>query len=161
MSEVIWTVVLQQSLGKMSYNITDEQRDEFKEVFQMFDVDGDETVSTEELKDVMAKLGQAPSDKELEDMINEVDEDGSGAVDFDEFCQMMAKQLAAGLREELKEALNAFSPGGSIAANEWEKILGSLAEKMSNDEVDSLLKQADKSGRGNIKHEDMVGILFG
>ena len=42
----------------------------------MFDVDGDETVSTEELKDVMAKLGQAPSDKELEDMINEVDEDG-------------------------------------------------------------------------------------
>ena len=49
---------------------------EFKEVFKMFDVDGDETVSTQELKDVMAKLGQAPSDKELEDMINEVDEDG-------------------------------------------------------------------------------------
>ena len=81
---------------------------------------------------------------------------GSGAVDFDEFCQMMAKQLAAGLREELKEALNAFSPGGSISENEWKKILGSLAEKMSNDEVDSLLKQADKSGRGNIKHEGML-----
>ena len=73
---------------------------------------------------------------------------------------MMAKQLAAGLREELKEALNAFSPGGSIAANEWEKILGSLAEKMSNDEVDSLLKQADKSGRGNIKHEGESRFLF-
>ena len=42
----------------------------------MFDVDGDGTVSTEELKDVMAKLGQNPSDKELTDMINEVDEDG-------------------------------------------------------------------------------------
>ena len=43
----------------------------------MFDVDGDGTVSTEELKDVMAKLGQNPSEKELTDMINEVDEDGA------------------------------------------------------------------------------------
>ena len=50
---------------------------EFKEVFKMFDVDGDGTVSTEELKDVMAKLGQNPSEKELTDMINEVDEDGA------------------------------------------------------------------------------------
>lgn len=52
---------------------------EFKEVFKMFDVDGDGTVSTEELKDVMAKLGQNPSEKELTDMINEVDEDGESA----------------------------------------------------------------------------------
>ncbi|XP_028395909.1 calmodulin-like [Dendronephthya gigantea] len=145
----------------MSYNITDEQKDEFKEVFKMFDVDGDGTVSTEELKDVMAKLGQNPSEKELTDMINEVDEDGSGAVDFDEFCQMMAKQLVTALKEELKEALKTFSPGGSISAGEWKKILNSLAEKMSNDELDSLLKTADKGGRGNIKNDDMVGALFG
>lgn len=43
----------------------------------MFDVDGDGTVSTEELKDVMAKLGQNPSEKELKEMIHEVDEDGT------------------------------------------------------------------------------------
>jgi Ca2+-binding EF-hand superfamily protein len=78
---------------------------------------------------------------------------GSGAVDFDEFCQMMAKQLMTALREELKEALKTFSPGGSISANEWKKILSSLAEKMANDEVDSLLKSADKGGRGNIKND--------
>ncbi|WP_395241609.1 EF-hand domain-containing protein [Salmonella sp. s51933] len=145
----------------MSFNITDEQRDEFKEVFKMFDVDGDGTVSTEELKDVMAKLGQNPSEKELTEMICEVDEDGSGAIDFDEFCQMMAKQLVAALKEELKEALNTFSPGGSISANEWKKVLASLAETMSNDEVDSLLQKADKNGRGNVKNDDMVGVLFG
>ena len=66
---------------------------------------------------------------------------------------MMAKQLVTALREELKEALKTFSPGGSISSSEWKKILSSLAEKMSNDEVDSLLKQADKSGRGNVKND--------
>ena len=74
-------------------------------------------------------------------------------MDFDEFCQMMAKQLATALREELKEALKTFSPCGSISASEWKKILSSLAEKMANDEVDSLLKSADKGGRGNIKND--------
>lgn len=78
---------------------------------------------------------------------------GSGAVDFDEFCQMMAKQLATALKEELNEALKTFIPGGSISVKEWRKILCSLSEKMSNDEVDDLLKIADKSRRGNIKNE--------
>ncbi|XP_046849476.1 calmodulin-like [Xenia sp. Carnegie-2017] len=127
----------------------------------MFDVNDNGTVGTEELKKVMAKLGQNPSEKEIQEMINEVDEDGSGAVDFDEFCQMMAKQLATALKEELNEALKTFIPGGSISAKEWRKILCSLSEKMSNDEVDDLLKIADKSRRGNIKNEDIVNVLFG
>ena len=74
-------------------------------------------------------------------------------MDFDEFCETKAQQIANGLKEELKEALKTFSPVGSISASEWKKVLGSLAEKMSNDEVDSLLKKADKSGRGNIKND--------
>lgn len=49
---------------------------EFREVFKMFDVNDNGTVGTEELKKVMAKLGQNPSEKELQEMINEVDEDG-------------------------------------------------------------------------------------
>lgn len=77
-------------------------------------------------------------------------------MDFDEFCQMMAKQLVTALKEELKEALKTFSPGGSISASEWKKILTSLAEKMSSEEMDCLLKAADKSGRGNVKNDGEI-----
>ena len=48
---------------------------EYKEAFSLFDKDGDGTITTKELGAVMKSLGQAPTDAELRDMINEVDED--------------------------------------------------------------------------------------
>lgn len=49
---------------------------EYKEAFNLFDKDGDGTITTTELETVMKSLGQAPSETELKDMINEVDADG-------------------------------------------------------------------------------------
>lgn len=49
---------------------------DFKETFNLFDKDGDGTISTGELAMVMRSLGQNPSDVELEMMLRGVDEDG-------------------------------------------------------------------------------------
>lgn len=49
---------------------------EFKMAFSVFDKDGDGTISTGELADVLKNMGQNLTDEDLEEMINEVDEDG-------------------------------------------------------------------------------------
>lgn len=49
---------------------------DFKDTFNLFDKDGDGTISTNELAMVMRSLGQNPSDAELESMLKDVDEDG-------------------------------------------------------------------------------------
>jgi len=49
---------------------------EFKETFNLFDKDGDGTITSKELGTVMRSLGQNPTEAELQDMINEVDADG-------------------------------------------------------------------------------------
>ena len=56
--------------------------EEFREAFQLFDKDGDGTISTEELGTVMRSLGQNPTEQELVDMINEVDADGETHIFF-------------------------------------------------------------------------------
>ena len=54
----------------------------WRTIFNLFDVDGDESITYEELGVVLRSMGQNPSDEELQEMIAEMDEDNSGTVDF-------------------------------------------------------------------------------
>ena len=49
---------------------------EYREAFNLFDKDGDETISTPELLTVMRSLGHNPSQDDIMDMIKEVDKNG-------------------------------------------------------------------------------------
>ena len=51
----------------------------------VFDIDGGGTIESNELKTVMTKLGDNPTDEEIQDMILLVDENGDNEIDFDEF----------------------------------------------------------------------------
>ena len=90
-------------------NLTDEQIAEFKEAFQIFDKEGDGSITTKELGTVMRSLGQNPSDDEIRQMIIDVDEDNSETIDFKEFLGLMAKKMKENDSEdELIEAFKMF-----------------------------------------------------
>mmetsp|Transcript_12702 Transcript_12702/g.21549 ORF Transcript_12702/g.21549 Transcript_12702/m.21549 type:complete len:102 (-) Transcript_12702:214-519(-) len=73
----------------MSHGLSQDEIDDLKEAFNMFDVDGGGSISKEELKGVMKKLGSDPTDDEIQAMINSVDDNGDGEIDFDEFLEMI------------------------------------------------------------------------
>uniref|UniRef100_A0A0E0BNR3 EF-hand domain-containing protein n=1 Tax=Oryza glumipatula TaxID=40148 RepID=A0A0E0BNR3_9ORYZ len=63
---------------------------EMKETFAVFDADGDGRISAEELRAVLASLGdELCSVDDCRRMIGGVDTDGDGFVCFDEFARMM------------------------------------------------------------------------
>ena len=62
--------------------MSEEKIKTFKEMFQMFDKDGDGTISTKELGAVLRSLGLNPGQEEIDEMIEETDRDNSGAIDF-------------------------------------------------------------------------------
>ena len=67
----------------MADELDSEELEEWRTIFNLFDVDGDQSITCEELGVVLRSMGQNPSDKELKEMIDEMDEDGSGTVDFE------------------------------------------------------------------------------
>jgi calmodulin len=72
--------------------ISDAELAEFKEVFSLFDRDGDGTIDNSELKAVMVSLGTNPTDQEVADLVKKVDTDQNGTIDFEEFCAMMSER---------------------------------------------------------------------
>ena len=95
-------------------NLTEEQIAEFKEAFQMFDKDGDGSITTKELGTVMRSLGQNPSEDEIRQIIEEIDEDKSGTIDFKEFLHLMARKMKnSDVEDDLLEAFRVFDRDGN------------------------------------------------
>ncbi|KAG7505013.1 calcium-binding protein 5-like [Solea senegalensis] len=65
---------------------------ELKEAFKEFDIDGDGSITSEELRHAMIKLlGEQTSKREIEAVVREADNNGDGTVDFEEFVKMMSR----------------------------------------------------------------------
>lgn len=147
----------------MAVKLTEEQISEFKEAFSLFDKDGDGCITTNELGTVMRSLGPNPTEAEVREMINEVDADGSGTIDFPEFLNLMARKMKYTVsEEELKEAFKVFDKDqdGLISASELRHIMTSLGEKLTDEEVDEMINEADADGDGQVSYEDFVRMML-
>lgn len=136
--------------------MSEEQVAEFKEAFGLFDKDGDGSITSVELGTVMRSLGQNPTEEELQDMINEVDADGNGTIDFEEFLTMMAKKMTlTDSEEEIREAFKVFDKddNGFISSSELKSVMANLGEKLTDDEIDEMIREADEDGDGQVNYE--------
>lgn len=150
------------TINLSEYGLTEDQVAEFKEAFMLFDQDEDGTITMAELGVVMRSLGQRPTETELRDMVNEVDQDGNGTIEFNEFLQMMSKKMkGADGEEELREAFRVFDKNkdGLISSSELRHVMTSLGEKLSDEEVDDMIREADLDGDGMVNYEEFVTIL--
>ena len=142
--------------------LSEEQIAEYKEAFTLFDRDADGAISTAELGVVMRSVGQNPTESELRDMIGEVDSDGNGTIDFSEFLAMMAKQVKADDREEeLREAFRLFDNDGNgfISASELKHVMTTFGERLSEEEVDEMIREADLNGDGRVDYGEFVKMM--
>ena len=60
-----------------------------EEAFAVFDVDKDGYITKSELRQVMNRLGENLTDKQLDAMIKEADKDGDGKINAKEFKSLM------------------------------------------------------------------------
>jgi len=68
-------------------------KDRMRAAFNMFDKNGNGTISFEEVRDIFGSAGQSQNDEMFKDMIREMDLDGDGEISFPEFEQMMNQLL--------------------------------------------------------------------
>lgn len=150
------------AMRSATQDLSEETIREFKEAFALFDKDGDGTITSSELGAVMRSLGQQPTEAALKQMISEVDADGSGTIDFAEFLTLMSRKMkSADSQAEILEAFKVFDKDGSgkISADELRQVMNNLGEKLSDEEVSEMIREADTNGDGEIDVKEFVKMM--
>merc|ERR1712025_1057520 len=142
--------------------LTEEQRQEIREAFDLFDTDGSGTIDAKELKVAMRALGFEPKKEEIKKMISDIDKDGSGTIDFNEFLEMMTTKMSEkDSREEILKAFRLFDADetGFITLKNLRRVAKEIGENMTDEELQEMIDEADRDGDGQVSEEEFLRIM--
>merc|ERR1711937_62184 len=145
--------------GKKKTELDEKEKQEIKEAFDLFDVDGSGNIDLKELTIAMKALGCEPKPGEIEKMIAEVDDDGGGEIGFDEFLKMMThKILNKDPKEDMLKAFRLIEPEstGFVTFKNLKRVARETNQTLTDDELQQMLDDADRDGDGQLNEDEFL-----
>ncbi|XP_034986552.2 calmodulin-like protein 4 [Zootoca vivipara] len=143
----------------MAKFLSQDQINEFKECFSLYDKKHKGKINASDLITVMRCLGSSPTPGEVARHLQLQKVDRTGEMDFSTFLTIMYRQMQQ--EDPKNEILLAMlmadrNKTGFISVAELRAKLMNLGEKLSKEEVDNLLKEAKVGHNGIVRYEDLV-----
>merc|ERR1712072_1054533 len=142
--------------------VTDKERAEIKEAFELFDADNSGMIDATELKGAMEALGFKPKREEIKKMLADIDKDGNGTIEFGEFMELMTAKLSdKDMKDDMIKAFGLFDDDntGKITMKNLKRVAGELGETISDDEIKEMLVLGDTDGDGEINQDEFIRIM--
>ena len=125
--------------------LTESQKQEIKDAFDLFDTSGSGTIEPKELKVALRALGFEPSKEDIANLVEQFDKDNSGTIDFHEFLAIMMKKMGeTDQKDALDEAFLLFDKDGDheITFADLKAVAEELNENMTDEELHEMLAGA-------------------
>ncbi|GMS78836.1 hypothetical protein PENTCL1PPCAC_1011, partial [Pristionchus entomophagus] len=140
------------------FRYTDEELQEYRQVFNMFDTDRSGAIGLEELEAAMRNLGLEQTRDELDKIIDEVDQRGNHEIDFDEFCEVMRRlyEKKSSWNEVIQQCFAVFdrSEAGCISKRDFHYVLREFGDITDNTIIEEIFNEVDVDGNGVIDADE-------
>ena len=150
-----------QQSKKIREKITEEEKQEIKEAFNLFGSEPTETIEVKNLKKAMRALDFEPKNEEIKKILSEFDKCGEGIIRYNDFFDIMTqKMLERKPVEKIQKGciLICEEKHNKVSLQHLLNIAKELGENISNEELLEMIDD-DKDGDGKIDQEDFNRIM--
>lgn len=143
--------------------LTEELRQEVREVFELFDTSNSGHVDRRQLKVMMRLLGYEPRRDQLSRQLAHAGiSTRATRVEYDEFHTLMVHVMnEKDIQEEIARAFSLFDVDntGKISFENLKQVADTLGEKMSDAELQEMISEADMDKDGFVSESEFVRII--
>jgi len=140
--------------------IKEHQLEEFREIFNLYDEEGDGLIDGSQMGMVIRALGLGPTNEAIDKAAGKSYKKGEKRIPFEEVVpvyEALQKEKAVGTQADFVEALRVFDKDecGKCLGAELRHALMSLGERLTKDEVDDIM-DGQEDPEGNINYESFI-----
>ncbi|CAL9137370.1 unnamed protein product [Musa hybrid cultivar] len=147
------------ALRVIAESLSEEEIGGLKELFKMIDTDNSGTITFDELKEGLRRVGSELMESEIHALMDAADIDRSGTIDYGEFLAATVHMNKLEREENLMSAFSFFDKDGSgyITIDE----LSQACREFGLDEVhlDEMIKEADQDNDGQIDYNEFTAMM--
>lgn len=143
--------------------LTESEKQEIREAFEMFASDGSSYLDLSQFKVAMRALGFIPNKGEARALMRRVCDSDSSSIDFNQFQDLMAEKIfERNPKVEIEQAWDLFDKDadGRISFEDLKSITDELGENLTEQELIDMIKEADRTKSGTIGKEDFIRVLL-
>ncbi|KAH8522056.1 hypothetical protein Peur_040613 [Populus x canadensis] len=148
------------ALKVIAENLSEEEIMGLKEMFKSMDTDNNGTITFEELKAGLPKLGTKLSESEVRQLMEAADVDGNGTIDYIEFITATMHMNRMEREDHLYKAFEYFDKdkSGYITMEELEQAL--MKYNMGDSKtIKEIIAEVDTDHDGRINYEEFVAMM--
>jgi calcium-dependent protein kinase len=148
------------ALKVIAENLSEEEIIGLKEMFKSMDTDNSGTITFEELKAGLPKLGTKISESEVRQLMEAADVDGNGTIDYIEFITATMHLNRMEREDHLFKAFEYFDKdkSGYITKEELESALTKY--NMGDEKtIKEIIAEVDSDNDGRINYEEFVAMM--
>merc|ERR1719398_346472 len=148
--------------GRQRQELDDEQKEELREAFNLFDTEHSGTIDARELKAALRALGFEVKKEDVRRMLSDVGKDPTQPIDFNDFQEMMRGRMPdKNSRAEIDKVFALFDEDetGKISFRNLKRIAQELGESLTDEELNEMIEEADRDGDGLINPDEFYRVM--
>ncbi|KAL3639023.1 Calcium-dependent protein kinase 33 [Castilleja foliolosa] len=148
------------ALMVIAENLSEEEIKGLKQMFNNMDTDGSGTITYDELRTGLTKLGSKLSEAEIKQLMDAADVDKNGSIDYIEFITATMHRHRLDREDNLHKAFCHFDKdnSGHITRDELRQAMTQYG--MGDDAtIDEVLDDVDTDKDGKINYDEFVAMM--